>query len=298
MAPQQYAPLARKTRSPLAIQAVKDVRQSTRVPRFAVNPPIRRQARPKTPDYVPHARRENNQAERESPLDRRWHQFPAEYREILDPVYDGQDEDETSGEPLEPYLFHWEDEKTLVSDMIHDGTTEQSEDSKLSTLTESIQDSLSIHSKELIDDIADTLVPAVKRVKQAHGVLNEEDVNFAEGLREYDQGCRQMEDITSLENDQVLHPTTIRMMFPPLNQTRIKELFKRLHEAYMRREQLWSDLQTALDETINPSLESLKTLPADLERTIANLEKQSKQMAQKDNGGTEKALKSLLSKFI
>ncbi|KAJ8078926.1 hypothetical protein PM082_013210 [Marasmius tenuissimus] len=175
--------------------------------------------------------------------------------------------------------------------MIHDGTTEQSEDSKLSTLTESIQDSLSIHSKELIDDIADTLVPAVKRVKQAHGVLNEEDVNFAEGLREYDQGCRQMEDITSLENDQVRE-----VYFE--SQTRIKELFKRLHEAYMRREQLWSDLQTALDETINPSLESLKTLPADLERTIANLEKQSKQMAQKDNGGTEKALKSLLSKFI
>ncbi|KAK1222085.1 hypothetical protein PQX77_015079 [Marasmius sp. AFHP31] len=170
-------------------------------------------------------------------------------------------------------------------------TTEQSEDSRLSTLTESIQDALSLHSKELIDDIADTLVPAVKRVKQAHGVLNEEDVNLAAGLREFDQGCRQMEDITSLENDQVRE-----VYFD--SQARIKELFKRLHEAYMRREQLWSDLQTALDETINPSLESLKALPADLERTIANLEKQSKQMVQKDNGGSEKVLKSLLSKFI
>jgi len=84
-----------------------------------------------------------------------------------------------------------------------DRTTEESEDSRLSNLTESLQDSLSLHSRELLEDIADTLVPAMKRVKQAHDVLDNEDDNFAEGLREFDQGCRWMEDVTTLENDRV-----------------------------------------------------------------------------------------------
>ncbi|KAF9265509.1 hypothetical protein L218DRAFT_957089 [Marasmius fiardii PR-910] len=89
---------------------------------------------------------------------------------------------------------------------MHDGrsTSEESEDSKLNALAESIQDSLSLYSKELIDDIADTLVPAVNRVKHAHGVLNREmDGEFAEGLHDFVQGCRVMEDVTNPENDRV-----------------------------------------------------------------------------------------------
>ncbi|KAL0577876.1 hypothetical protein V5O48_004112 [Marasmius crinis-equi] len=291
MAPQRYAPLARKTRSPLAVQGIKNPLQAARVPRFSVNPPARRPARLQTPDYVPYARRERRQTEREqaspSSQDRRWPQFSTEYRDIYDQVYDDQDVDE----PQKEQDFPWEDEKTLVSDLMHDGTVDQSEDSKLSSLVESIKDSFSLYSKELIDDIADTLVPVVNHVKHAHGVLNGEmDVSFAEGLQDFDRGCRAMEENTTMENDrvkEVYHES----------QTRIKELFKRLHATYQRRDQLWKDLETALNETINPSLSSLKGLPADVERTIANLEKQSKQIAQKDNVGTEKVLKSLLSKF-
>ncbi|KAK7054647.1 hypothetical protein VNI00_003110 [Paramarasmius palmivorus] len=162
----------------------------------------------------------------------------------------------------------------------------------MSSLAESIQDAFSNHSKELLDDIADTLVPAVNRVKHAHEVLNKEiDGTMKKGLEAFEEGCLKMEDATLGDYDKVVEAYCQA-------QERIKNLFKQLKEAYARRDQLWVDFEAALDETINPTIETLKNLPAELERTITNSEKQSKQLAQKDNGSTEKVLKGLLSKLV
>ncbi|KAG7092599.1 hypothetical protein E1B28_008942 [Marasmius oreades] len=289
MAPLRYTPLPlpRKTRSPVAVRGVKKATQY-RVPQFSAvlnSRPVCNRA----PDR---ARRDQNGIEREQPtFDRRYTQATTGFRE----VYEDQDVEVSEQEPAESCLFHWEDEKTLVSDMMHDGRSadEESEDLKLCSLAESIQDSLSLYSKELIDDIADTLVPAANRVKQAHEVLNREmDGEFAEGLQSFVQGCHQMEDVTIRESKRV------REVYCD-SQTRVVELFKSLHDACMRRDQLWKDLERNLEEIINPTKERIKSLPTHMEHTIANLEKQSKQIAQKkDNGGTEKLYKSLLSNLI
>lgn len=58
-------------------------------------------------------------------------------------------------------------------------------------LIESIQPSFSMHSKELLADIADNMVPAVKRVKQHHQLVeNEIDRTYALGVATFEKGCK------------------------------------------------------------------------------------------------------------
>lgn len=289
MAPQRYSPLPfpRKTRSPVALKATNKSTQR-RIPWFS------RAIHSYAPDR---SRRDQTNIElgrmHLTNVHQRHPQMTTGYRQVLDNIYEDHDGDDAEQEAAESCLFHWEDEKTLVSDMMNDGqsTGEESEDSKLNSLAESIQDSFSLYSKELIDDIADTLVPAVNRVKQAHNVLNREmDGEFAEGLHHFVHGCRAMEDVTTPECDRV------REVYCG-SQARIKLLFNRLHDTCMRRDQLWKDLEMGLEEIINPSKEKIKTLTTHVERAIANLEKQSKQIAQKDNGGTEKMYKGFLNQI-
>ncbi|THU82894.1 hypothetical protein K435DRAFT_690636, partial [Dendrothele bispora CBS 962.96] len=152
------------------------------------------------------------------------------------------DEDEEHAGPA----FPWEDEKTLVSDLMDEyddgGDDEQYSDEQLTSLADSIEDSLMLHSKELSEDAAETLVPAVNRVKQAHQALKvNADYTFGAGVLEFDEACKTMEAVTLNEFDELkeLYRDT---------RLRIVDLFKELQEAYTRRDQLWLDLDKALDE--------------------------------------------------
>ncbi|ESK88035.1 hypothetical protein Moror_10776 [Moniliophthora roreri MCA 2997] len=292
MAPYRFnAPLSRKVRSPASKRSPLASNSHLLRAKYST----RKAAG--TPDY-PYSRRDNyitvsecgrprerTAAKPVSP-DHRQLRFTRDSF-LLDEPEDDPDEDEP-----ERLLFRWEDEKTLVSDMMHDGTPEDSEREQLSSLAESIQVVFSCSSKALIDDIADTLVPAVNRVKLAHQVLNTEMDSYTKrGIQDFDEGCRKMETVTLADTDNISDAYCQA-------QERIKNLFKQLREAYVRRDQLWVDFDLALNETINPTIEALKNLPADMECTINDYEKQSKQVVQKDIGSTEKVLKGLLSKFV
>lgn len=81
---------------------------------------------------------------------------------------------------------------------------DQSEDDKLCTLIESLQTPFSQQSKELLGDVADTLVPAVNSVKRAYHALNEEsDVTYGSGLLLIDEACKKVEAVTIRQQDAV-----------------------------------------------------------------------------------------------
>ncbi|KAJ3712269.1 hypothetical protein C8R42DRAFT_559301, partial [Lentinula raphanica] len=138
--------------------------------------------------------------------------------------------------------FTWEDEKTLVSDLLHIGNEQDSEYVKINSLADSIQAAFSVQSQDLLDDIADTLVPAVNCVKHGHQVLNNQvDHSFAVGILEFDEACKKLEAITITSHNELKKAYRV-------SQARNQEMLKQLEEAYARRDKLWADFEAALDE--------------------------------------------------
>ncbi|KAJ3866230.1 hypothetical protein EV359DRAFT_37083, partial [Lentinula novae-zelandiae] len=169
-----------------------------------------------------------------------------------DPFEQQEDVDEVFNEEERP-TFTWENEKTLVSDLLHDGYEQEHEDVKLSSLADSIQAAFSVHSKELLDDVADTLVPAVNLVKHGHQVLNDQvDDSFALGVFEFDEACKKLEAVTISSHNELKKAYRT-------SQARIQDLLKQLEEACTRRDRLWVDFEAALDDIRGYQSVSLST---------------------------------------
>jgi len=96
-----------------------------------------------------------------------------------------------------------------------------------------------------------------------------------------------------------------------------------LEEAYTHRAQLWVDFEKAMNEIgdafpqpscafthlistdvlanvsffeVEPTLELLKAMPGNIERTIANLDKHAKAL-EKDDGAAKKKMKAILNRL-
>ncbi|KAJ3826440.1 hypothetical protein F5880DRAFT_1544763 [Lentinula raphanica] len=271
--------------------------KKTRLPSFSPNPfkrsPLFSKGRVPAHIKIPPATRPNHvlpaipEAFGSPDRDRRRSRQEYAYQDLFD-VQEGSDEDfDEEDRPT----FTWEDEKTLVSDLLHTGNEQDSEYVKINSLADSIQAAFSVQSQDLLDDIADTLVPAVNCVKHGHQVLNNQvDDSFAVGILEFDEACKKLEAITITSHNELKKAYRV-------SQARNQEMLKQLEEAYARRDKLWADFEAALDEILTPAMESVKSLPSRMERTIATLEKQSKQIG-KDGGSKEKYLKGLLSNFV
>lgn len=102
------------------------------------------------------------------------------------------------------------------------------------------------------------------------------------------------------------------------SQSTIQNLFTELDKAYAKRDELWTNLQQALDESGNISTlarrvlrcitydlsfilvrnasEDLKAVPEKIERTIASCEKRSKDLDK--DGGSSKAKEKMLRGLI
>ncbi|KIK59555.1 hypothetical protein GYMLUDRAFT_44513 [Collybiopsis luxurians FD-317 M1] len=212
---------------------------------------------------------------------------------------DADDQDFEQEEETERPTFMWEDEKTLVSDLLHDDADQQSKHNiKLISLVDSLQTSFTHHSKDLLDDIADTLVPAVNTVKRAHQILHHQvDDGYALGILEFDEGCKKLEAVTISGHNEIKKAYVA-------SQAKMQNLLKQLEQAHARRDQLCMDFEKALDQLADPVLDSLRALPSRAERTIETLEKNYKRI-EKDSGSggggknssSDKYLKGLLSKF-
>ncbi|KAJ7172244.1 hypothetical protein C8R46DRAFT_1085264 [Mycena filopes] len=188
--------------------------------------------------------------------------------------------------------YSWEDESTLVSSLLHDAPGGDPADPavKLAALAESLQDPFTRAGTDLLQDIAHTLQPAVQRVMVTHHTLERHvDPAFIGGLLAFDDACKGLETLTIDEE------RTLQNAFTA-TETRIKDLFARLEDAYAHRDRLWADLEAVLANTVDPAIAALAEIPAATERTIAILEKHAKSVAAKDDDGADK-LRGVLAKF-
>ncbi|KAK0503544.1 hypothetical protein EDD18DRAFT_635812 [Armillaria luteobubalina] len=105
------------------------------------------------------------------------------------PVQREEDDEDDDG-----MLFSSEDEETLIAELSHDGRVESDDDENAVKLIGSLEHSFTHYSNILVDDIAQTLVPAVRHVKEALRVLNTHvDDDFGKDLWEFHETCKKME---------------------------------------------------------------------------------------------------------
>ncbi|KAK0228808.1 hypothetical protein IW262DRAFT_1479605 [Armillaria fumosa] len=163
---------------------------------------------------------------------------------------------------------------------------EADDDENVVELIDSLEHSFTRYSNILVDDIAQTLVPAVRRVKEAHHVPNTRvDDDFGKGLWEFHETCKKME-LAMLKDAE-----EVKEEYEAV-QVRIADIMGKLEDAYARRDQLWVDFEVKLNSIVmDPTIEMLKELRARLERAISEIDKQSKKL-NKGDVGLEKTLRT------
>lgn len=168
-------------------------------------------------------------------------------------------------------------------------------DAGLAELAESLQKPFDEESRQLKKTIARTFVPVVNKIKETISALERTvDISSGAGILALNDACRELE--VSISNQHELVQKQ-RAEYTAC----LTELLRELEEEYTHCNQLWVDFEKAMDELTKPVLEMLNEAPAKVERTIANIEKQSRILEKEAAGvaasATELTLKDLLSKL-
>ncbi|KAG5352973.1 hypothetical protein C0989_011616 [Termitomyces sp. Mn162] len=202
------------------------------------------------------------------------------------------DDDERNSDDDEKSLFHWEEESTLFSDLL-DASESEPEDHEYDELMSLLQPAFNERGRELKREIAELLVPNVNRVKDIYGQIDlKVDDKFAKGIITFNNGCKEQE-ILAMQNEDEIKDAFVKF------QRKNEELLAQLREAYVARDRLWADFEKAIKETVEPTLEVLRDLPANTERIIGNLEKQARKLGKEDTNAlsaVEKKIEKLLAK--
>ncbi|KAG6817804.1 hypothetical protein H0H87_003212 [Tephrocybe sp. NHM501043] len=189
-------------------------------------------------------------------------------------------------------LFIWEEESTLFSDLL-DASPCEPDYHEYDSLVDALQPAFDERGRELKREIAETLVPTVNRVKGLYEKISTNvDDTFGKGIIVFNNACKELELLAMRDEDE------IKDAWAQLQRSN-KEAFAQLKEAYAMRQRLWADFEKMLKETVEPTLEALRSLPENVERTIGNLEKQARQLEKEDAGAAtaaEKKIKGLLGK--
>lgn len=228
-----------------------------------------------------------------------------------------QHEDEGSEGSDEEDEFDWDEETTLVAMLQEESPS--SSDSDLIALAEQLKAPMTAQGTILKQDLVQTLVPATKRVKEAHKIIEDNiDVEYGKGLLAFNEASKKVEGMC-IQDEEDLKEVYVKY------QTKIKDLLTQLKAAYVRRDRIFSDFERLVDESGTFSLfacpvisaatdrscvcstdeadracADLRSLPATVDRTINALENKSKEVF-KDTGNAaktkEKVLKGLLEKL-
>ncbi|KAG6832075.1 hypothetical protein H0H92_005497 [Tricholoma furcatifolium] len=304
MARTRMVPPERHRRQSSASQGAYKQRKST------VAPHKRYSGRPNLQSQRVSGRRKFRDMEN-SPLRKATH---ADYSRSFDPdddtFYDSDADDPPkseydSDEDNEKTLFPWEDEDTLYSDLLD--AQSDPEDDNYDDLVDALQPAFDERSRELKREIAETLVPTVNRVKGLYEkIATNVDGTFGKGIIGFNNACKGLEALCMRDEDE-LKDAWARM------QKANEQLFARLKDANTVREGLWVEYNKAVNETGNmllslgpgeltshgfvPTLELLRDLPGNVERTIGNLEKQERAL-EKDDANAANAVKHKIKGFL
>jgi len=184
----------------------------------------------------------------------------------------------------------WDDETTLVA-KFQDNAPEMSEREKLAGLAQELDAPMHARGIALRQYLAHSIAPAARKVKELHNVMEQKvDITFGVGVISFDDACKRMEQM-SLRDEE-----SLKRMYMD-TQRNVREHFKQLKEAYERREQLWTDLHDAVEKSAARTLVSLSSLPAELDDTIASIEKKSRDVS-KSTGVDGKARQKLLRELL
>ncbi|KAJ7582982.1 hypothetical protein C8J56DRAFT_792630 [Mycena floridula] len=139
-------------------------------------------------------------------------------------------------------LFHWQDEKTLVADLMHNGDRRESTDDALHSLIDALQSPFDKRAKDLVNNIAVTLIPAAKRVRESHFRLNEEfDPTYSLAMLETDEAYKKNEAVVSTIHEQYSAACTA-------SKERQFELMEQLKAACQERDALWNAFEARFQE--------------------------------------------------
>ncbi|KAF8637400.1 hypothetical protein AX17_002895 [Amanita inopinata Kibby_2008] len=189
--------------------------------------------------------------------------------------------------------FHWEEERTLFSDLMEDADTKVHVNDKVTDLVNSLQYAFDDVCIELKRDTARAFVPTVNHIKECYRCFDEQDRSYGKGVLALNTNFKEHEIMVVKEEDE------LKEMYNSA-QNKINDLLHQLEQAYTDRDRLWTRLQGNMEEIVAPVAEMVKLTPANVERTIGGLEKKSK-AAERDEGNssilTEGQLKDLLKRL-
>ncbi|TFK54723.1 hypothetical protein OE88DRAFT_1623224, partial [Heliocybe sulcata] len=206
-----------------------------------------------------------------------------------------EDEQEAQQSDSDSDDIDWDEETTLVA-MLHEESPSSS-DSDLIALAEQLKAPMSAQGNLLKQDLVQTLVPATKRVKEAHRVMEEKiDVEYGKGLLTFNDASKKVEAMC-IQDEEELQEIYVKHQ---ACRTRVKDLFTQLKAAYAHRDKIFLDFERLMEESADRAIADLQSLPATLNQTINALEHKCKDLF-KDNGNAakskEKMLKGLLEKL-
>ncbi|GJF00572.1 hypothetical protein PsYK624_168650 [Phanerochaete sordida] len=186
----------------------------------------------------------------------------------------------------------WDEEKTLVA-LLQDDRSEVSDAEELAALADKLKAPMSAQAQQLKRYMAETIVPAVQRVKTVHEKLDDEvDMAYGTGLLAFNEVCKRVETLALHTEDE------IRSEYIDSKKS-VDSITSRLTEAYRQRDALWTQLEDDLAACASRARATVEALPGDVETAIARLEKKAKDMEKTANssGAKHKILKDLLAQF-
>ncbi|KAL6301784.1 hypothetical protein BKA93DRAFT_738023 [Sparassis latifolia] len=185
----------------------------------------------------------------------------------------------------------WDDESTLVA-MLQDASPEDDEDEFLLALVNKLKAPMSAQSVSLKQYLADTLLPVITRMKEAHETMEDHvDLAFGTGILAFDEVCKKLEAIALRDEDEL---KTAYMD----SQTKIQVLLAQLQTAYTRRDELFSMVSIELDARAAGATSALESLSAQLDHTVSQLEKKSKELDKESSAASkQKMLRGILEKL-
>ncbi|KAI0807933.1 hypothetical protein C8Q74DRAFT_1363381 [Fomes fomentarius] len=188
-------------------------------------------------------------------------------------------------------MLAWDDETTLVA-MLQEDTEEEDEEEQLMALVEQLKSPMTAQGGMLKQYLKDTLLPAYNNIKATHGKLDDKvDLAFGAGLLTFDEVCKKVERIALRDEDELKTAQAE-------SKRNIAKTLEELERAYDRRKELWRTLEEELDRCATRATGALETLSADVEQTIALLEKKSKVMDKESASSVnQKMLRGLLEKL-
>ncbi|TEB25950.1 hypothetical protein FA13DRAFT_1122472 [Coprinellus micaceus] len=145
-------------------------------------------------------------------------------------------------------------------------------------------------------ELAEVCVPVMHHIHAQHTRVEEGfDVEYGKGLKMYNNASKELEGGSLREYDEVVEGyEEIR--------GNIANLIDRLKVEYDARDKLWADLQAQITDLADTALSDIQDAPAQVERTIAKLERHYQSQVEnggKEGGGllNERKLKELISKL-